>query len=175
MIRERSSKSPVGPQSIETAFSLETENRTKSRVSPLARPDLLLRDGRRIENGTENLRDLLRREAKLRPAKAPQKKNPKDLSPRTKPKEVEKVVEIPRPKSDPQPDTLLPGMLHCPSTDGSRIPLLRQSIPTKTCATRQAQGYHKCSFCVHSRPRDLSDCSLPPLENSPSHLAESRM
>ncbi len=175
MIRERSSKAQVGPQSIETTYSLETEDRaTRSRVSPRALPDLPARGDRRGREKEKNLRAILRQETKGRSPRVP-KEPPKETpgkAPISTPKKiVEKIVEIPRPEDA----TLLPGMLHCPSTDGSRIPLLRQSIATRTCSTRQAEGYHKCSFCVHGKPRDLSGCGLPPLENSPSHLAESRM
>jgi hypothetical protein len=189
MIRERIAKTPVGPQSIETTFSLDTEDRTsKSRVSPLSLPNLPLRGTLERGRDAKNLRKILRKESEQRSSETPEELST-ELPPRTSrelplPKQtrtknpgktIEKTVEIPRPKGKPEAETHLLGLLHCPSTDGSRDPLLRQSIPNKTCAARQAGGYHKCSFCLHGKPRDSDSFRLPPLENSPSHLAESRM
>ncbi|HHI78447.1 MAG TPA: hypothetical protein ENK02_00530 [Planctomycetes bacterium] len=183
MIRERIAKTRVGPQSIETAFSLETEDRSsQARLSPRRLPELPEREGRSEVNQGRTVRKPLAEDSERAPAVERTRSSllKKDLGekerkrpPSRQPKKApEKVVEIPRPAEEPAP---LPGLLHCPSTDGSRTPLLRQSIPTQTCATRQAEGYHKCSFCVHNKPRPLEDIRLPPLENSPSHLAESRM
>ncbi len=86
-----------------------------------------------------------------------------DLIPTLEPK-----VLIPRPEAECPTDHQ-----RCPTPrNGDSLgPLTRQIVPAMTCASRQADGYHKCGTCAHFTGQSFLGDGLGVLENSPSHFA----
>ena len=82
-------------------------------------------------------------------------------------------VLIPRPET-PTPTETPVGHRVCPTPVTGESPMVRQTIGAKTCDQRQYDSYHKCSGCLWRQQPLYAGAELPPLENSPSHVALSR-
>ena len=71
--------------------------------------------------------------------------------------------------------SILPGQRRCPEIADSERPLVIHTIDHPTCETRQRDGYHKCGSCTHMTLASFRGNGLPPLDNCPSNLADTRL